>query len=178
MTNNFSEGKHYDERGRARQWEREKDKSLSAELPTGPRAMDLDAEPPMFSRRGRSPPLERTGRSPPSHFPINGPRKSDRRDHLAPSELRFSTNAPDRSQRERDYQSGRRVGEVCGLKRVMFSADFRHRAKNLADLDPLVLTLFLLSRVSSSKLIDQYLVQTIPIPVSYLFPHASQMKNK
>ena len=112
MNDNFAEGKHYEERGRAKQWDRERDRTLPAELPTGPRAMDLDAEPPMFSRRGRSPLPERTARSPPPHFPTIGPRKSDRRDHLAFGGLRHFTNVPDRSQREPDRQGGRRVGEV------------------------------------------------------------------
>jgi hypothetical protein len=108
----FAEGKHYEERGRPKQWDRERERTFPADLPTGPRAMDLDAEPPIFVRRGRSPMRQPRDASPPSHLPTSGPRYPDRRDHFASGGLKHSFNATDRAYREQDRQGGPRLGEV------------------------------------------------------------------
>lgn len=113
MNDNFVEGKPYEGRLKPRQWDREREKTFPAELPTGPRAMDHDAEPPRFSRRDRSPPRQHSERSPPPHFITNGPHKSDRRDHLGSVGFGHSFGGADRPYREPDRQSGSRAGEVC-----------------------------------------------------------------
>ncbi|KAF8531376.1 hypothetical protein JB92DRAFT_103742 [Gautieria morchelliformis] len=105
----FAEGKHYEERGRPRQWDRERERAFPAELPTGPRAMDLDAEPPVFARRGRSPMRQHRDAyedaSPPPHLPTSGPRHSDRREHFASGGLKHSFTATDRAHREQQGRS-------------------------------------------------------------------------
>jgi hypothetical protein len=122
INDRFVEGQPYEERGRPRQWERERDKAFPAELPTGPRAMDHDAEPPRFIRRGRSPPRQRAERSPPSHFATSRPHEFDRRDPLGSGGFGHSFGGTDRAYRDQDRQSGSRVGEVCaGLIGFMFS---------------------------------------------------------
>lgn len=123
MNDNFGEGQRHEERNRQRRWDHEKERPFPAELPTGPRAMDLDSEPPRFIRRARSPPplrQHRTDRSPP-HFATNGPHKSDRRDHLASGGFRHGFDADDRAHREHDRQSGIRVGEVCLFEAILLS---------------------------------------------------------